>query len=329
MKKHAGENMHIVIPDDYQNVIRSLRCFPSLEPHTVTVYNDICSDEDMLAHRFADADCIVLTRERTKITASLLARLPRLKLISQTGKAGEHIDMRACTAHKVAVAEGVGSPVAPAELTWALIMASRRHLCRSVQDMKRGLWQTNIGVALRGQTLGIWSYGKIGKLIAGYGKAFGMKVLVWGGEASRQAAVADGFDAAPSKEAFFRTADVVSLHIRLNANTRGIVTLEDLRLMKPSALLVNTSRAELIAPGALVTALHEGHPGYAALDVYEREPVTDTEYALLTMPNVLCTPHLGYVEQNGYELYFDAAFRNVSDFFAGTPKNIANPEALA
>lgn len=320
--------MHIAIPDDYQDVVRSLRCFGLLKDHTVSVFHDTPSDIDTLVQRFADADCIVLTRERTKITAELLARLPSLKLLSQTGKAGEHIDMQACTVRKVAVAEGVGSPVAPAELTWALIMASRRDLCRSVEDMKAGRWQTTIGRALKGQVLGIWSYGKIGRMVAGYGKAFGMKVVVWGGEKSRQAAVEDGHEAAASKEAFFREADVVSLHIRLHPSTRGIVTLDDLRLMKTDALFVNTSRAELVAPGALETALREGRPGFAALDVYEHEPVLDPGHPLLKMPNVLCTPHLGYVERNGYELYFEAAFRNVVDFFAGTPKNIANPETL-
>jgi D-3-phosphoglycerate dehydrogenase len=293
------------------------------------VFHDTAADIDALAQRFADADCIVLTRERTKISAELLARLPKLKLLSQTGKAGEHIDMKACTAHGVAVAEGVGSPVAPAELAWALIMASRRELCRSVEDMKAGRWQTTIGRALKGQVLGIWSYGKIGRMVAGYGKAFGMKVIVWGGEKSRQAAVADGYEAAASKEAFFREADVLSLHIRLHPSTRGIVTLDDLRLMKPDALFVNTSRAELVAADALETALREGRPGFAALDVYEHEPVLNPDYPLLKMPNVICTPHLGYVERNGYELYFEAAFRNVVDFFAGTPKNIANPEALS
>jgi D-3-phosphoglycerate dehydrogenase len=321
--------MHIAIPDDYQDIVRKLRCFELLKDHTVSVFHDTAADIDALAQRFADADCIVLTRERTKISAELLARLPKLKLLSQTGKAGEHIDMKACTAHGVAVAEGVGSPVAPAELAWALIMASRRELCRSVEDMKAGRWQTTIGRALKGQVLGIWSYGKIGRMVAGYGKAFGMKVIVWGGEKSRQAAVADGYEAAASKEAFFREADVLSLHIRLHPSTRGIVTLDDLRLMKPDALFVNTSRAELVAADALETALREGRPGFAALDVYEHEPVLNPDYPLLKMPNVICTPHLGYVERNGYELYFEAAFRNVVDFFAGTPKNIANPEALS
>lgn len=321
--------MHIVIPDDYQNAIGQLNCFKLLSGQTVTVLNDSAASVDDLAEKFRDADCLVLTRERTKITRELLSRLPKLKLISQTGKAGEHIDMRACSEHKVAVAEGIGSPIAPSELTWALIMASRRNLCRSVQDMKLGLWQTNIGVALHGQTLGIWGYGKIGRLVAGYGHAFGMKVLVWGGEKSRKDALEHGYQAAASRAEFFRDADVVSLHLRLHADTRGIVTLDDLRAMKSSALLVNTSRAELLAPGALETALEEGKPGFAALDVYLQEPIFDPEFHLLQMPNVICTPHLGYVEKNGYELYFEAAFKNVVDFFAGQPKNIANSDALA
>lgn len=320
--------MHIVIPDDYQSAIGQLNCFKLLSGHTVTVLHDSAANVDELAEKFMDADCLVLTRERTKITRELLNRLPKLKLISQTGKAGEHIDMRACSERKVAVAEGIGSPIAPSELTWALIMASRRNLCRSVQDMKLGLWQTNIGVALHGQTLGIWGYGKIGRLVAGYGHAFGMKVLVWGSEKSRQAALEHGYQAAASRTEFFRDADVVSLHLRLHPDTRGIVTLDDLRAMKSSALLVNTSRAELIAPGALETALKEGKPGFAALDVYLQEPIFDPAFHLLQMPNVICTPHLGYVEKNGYELYFEAAFKNVVDFFAGQPKNIANPEVF-
>ncbi|SNS16565.1 D-3-phosphoglycerate dehydrogenase [Noviherbaspirillum humi] len=320
--------MRIAIPDDYQNVIQKLDCFSVLQGHEVTVYHDTVSDIDQLAARFADAECLVLTRERTRITAELLERLPKLKLISQTGKAGEHIDLKACTARGVAVVEGFGSPVAPAELTWALIMASRRHLVQSAQDMKQGKWQTTIGTALHGQRLGIWSYGKIGKMIAGYGKAFGMRVWAWGGEKSRQAAIADGFEAAPSREAFFRESDVISLHIRLLAATRGIVTLQDLQMMKPDALITNTSRAELIAPGALEAALSSGRPGFAAIDVYEQEPMLDPDHPLLQMPNVLCTPHLGYVEKNGYELYFGTAFRNVLDFAAGTPKNVANPEVL-
>ena len=320
--------MHIVIPDDYQDAVRQLDCFKLLSGHTVTVLHDSASDIDALAEKFKDADCLVLTRERTRITRALLDRLPKLKLISQTGKVGEHIDLRACSERKVAVTEGVGSPIAPSELTWGLIMASRRTLCRSVQDMKLGLWQTNIGVALHGQTLGIWGYGKIGRLVAGYGQAFGMKVLVWGGENSRKAALEHGYQAAATRAEFFHGADIVSLHLRLHPDTRGIVTLDDLRAMKASALLVNTSRAELIAAGALETALNEGRPGFAALDVYAEEPVLDPSFPLLRMANVLCTPHLGYVEKSGYELYFGAAFKNVVDFCAGRPKNIANPDAL-
>lgn len=320
--------MHIVIPDDYQDAVRRLDCFKLLSGHTVTVLHDSAGDIDALAEKFKDADCLVLIRERTKITRALLDRLPKLKLISQTGKVGEHIDLRACSERKVAVMEGVGSPIAPSELTWALIMASRRNLCRSVRDMKLGLWQTNIGVALHGQTLGIWGYGKIGRLVAGYGQAFGMKVLVWGGENSRKAALEHGYLAAATRAEFFRDADIVSLHLRLHPDTRGIVTLDDLRAMKASALLVNTSRAELIAPGALETALDEGKPGFAALDVYPQEPVLEPSFPLLQRANVVCTPHLGYVEKNGYELYFGAAFKNVVDFCAGQPRNIANPDAL-
>jgi D-3-phosphoglycerate dehydrogenase len=320
--------MRIVIPDDYQDAVRNLDCFKLLAGHQVTIYNDSTTDINELAVRFADADALVLIRERSTISAELLARLPNLKLISQTGKISNHLDLNACTAHGVAVAEGVGSPVAPAELAWALIMNATRQLPAAIAGMQAGRWQTNIGRALQGLTLGIWGYGKIGQRVARYAAAFDMPVLVWGSEASRQAAVAEGQQAAASREAFFEQSDILSLHLRLSASTQHLVQPADLARMKPDALLVNISRAELLVPGALEEALRQGRPGFAAVDVYEQEPIYDPGHPLLQLPNVLCTPHLGYVEQKGYELYFSKAFENVNAFAAGQPQNLANPEAL-
>ena len=321
--------MHIVIPDDYQNVIRTLDCYATLNGHQVSLYHDAVDDVQVLAERFADADALVLTRERTRIDETLLSRLPNLKLISQTGKVSSHLDVDACTRHGVAVMEGRGSPIAPAELTWALIINARRQLFPAMQAMYAGRWQVNLGQRLAGQTLGIWGYGKIGQRLARYAQAFEMPVLVWGSEASRQAALADGHQAAASREAFFAETDVLSLHLRLAPSTRHLVTAADLALMKPSALLVNTSRAELIAPGALLAALNEGRPGFAALDVFEQEPLVDPNHPLLQHPGVLCTPHLGYVEREGYELYFGDAFANVRAFFAGERCVLANPQVIA
>ncbi|MBE0649344.1 MAG: D-2-hydroxyacid dehydrogenase family protein [Bacteroidales bacterium] len=320
--------MNITIPDDYQNAVKSLDCYKLLQDHNVTVYNDTVKSIDELAERFKDAEAIVLIRERTKVTDELLSKLPKLKLISQIGKVSKHLDVNACTKHKVAVAEGVGSPIATAELTWNLIMSAWRQLPQAIEGMKKGLWQTNMGRALNGQTIGIWGYGRIGKRIASYAKAFGMEVVIWGSENSRENAVKDGFSVADTKEEFISSVDILTLHLRLSGDTRYIVKESDLALMKPDALLVNTSRAELIEPGALVNALKSGRPGFAALDVYENEPVLDKDYPLLQMPNVICTPHLGYVERNGYEFYFSQAFENILAFSKGTPVNIANPEVL-
>lgn len=320
--------MKIVIPDDYQNVVRSLDCFQRLNSFDVEVYADTVADIDELARRFADADALVLTRERTPITEALLARLPRLKLISQTGKVAGHVDVAACTRHNVAITEGFGSPVATAELTWALIMAAMRQLVPAVNGMKAGRWQTNIGDCLDGKTLGIWGYGKIGRRVARYGQTFGMDVQVWGSESSWANAAADGCRAAASKPDFFQTSDVLTLHLRLTPATRNIVQFEDLARMKPSALFVNTSRAALVAEDALHRALRGGRPGRAALDVYEQEPIYNPDYWALTLPNVLCTPHLGYVETRSYEYYFGVAFQNVVSFFNGTPENVRNPEVL-
>ena len=320
--------MHIVIPDDYQDCVRHLAAFKSLAGHQVTIYNDSVTGIDALAERFKDAEALVLTRERTVITAALLERLPKLKIISQTGKVSNHLTVADCTARGVAVAEGSGGPTATAELTWALLLASMRHIPQEVARLKSGQWQHTLGRQLKGRKLGVWAYGKIGKIVAGYGKAFGMNVWVWGREGSLAAAEADGFEAAPSRAAFFAGSEVVSLHVRLNADTRGLVTAADLALMKPDALLVNTSRAELVASGALEAALQAGRPGFAAVDVYEQEPVLGAQHPLLALSNAVCTPHLGYVEAGNYELYFGDAFSNILAFAKGEAKNIANPEVL-
>jgi len=320
--------MRIVIPDDYQDCVRRLNCFAALAGHEVTVYDDTVSDLDVLVKRFGDADAIVLTRERTAIGAELLDRLPKLRLISQTGKVSGHLDLAACTARGVAVAEGTGSTVATAEFTWALVLASRRNLVDEVNRLRAGLWQGSLGQQLGGQRLGVWSYGRIGRLVAGYGRTFGMKVWVWGREASTATAKADGFEVAPSRENLFAESDVLSLHLRLNDETRGIVTAADLARMKPTALLVNTSRARLIARDALAQALARGRPGFAAVDVYEDEPVLGANHPLLSLPNALCTPHLGYVERESYERFFGSAFDNIVKFAAGGPANLANPEAI-
>lgn len=321
--------MRIAIPDDYQDCVRGLDCYARLADHDVTVFHDNVKEIDALAARFADADAIVLTRERTVVTAALLDRLPRLRLISQTGKVAGHVDLRACTERGIAVAEGSGSGAATAELTWALMLASRRHLVSEVNRLRGGQWQGYLGQQLRGQRLGVWSYGRIGKQVAGFGKAFGMNVWVWGREGSIADARKDGFDAAPSREAFFAESDIVSLHIRLNRETEGIVDATDLARMKPTALLVNTSRAELVAPGALVAALRAGRPGFAAVDAFEREPILGADDPLLKLDNALCTPHIGFVERDNYEAYFGGAFDNINSFFAGMPANLANPEVLA
>jgi D-3-phosphoglycerate dehydrogenase len=325
--------MKIAILDDYQDAVRELDCFELLDGHDVKVFNHSTRGLGQLTARLAPFDAIVLIRERTALNRALLSKLPNLKLISQTGKVSGHIDVAAATEHGIAIAEGVGSPVAPAELAWALIMAAQRRIVPYAMNLKGGTWQTvstsqpfnTLGTVLKGRTLGIWGYGKIGKLVGGYARAFGMDVLVWGSENSRAAAVADGHAAAASREALFETADVLTVHLRLADATRGIVTAADLARMKPTALFVNTSRAELVEEGALEAALREGRPGGAALDVFENEPLP-ADSVLLKMPQVLCTPHLGYVEKDSYELYFSHAFRNLVDFFEGRCRTILNPE---
>jgi len=331
--------MNIVILDDYQDAVRKLQCASKLEPFPAKVYTNTVKGIGQLSVRLRDADVIVLIRERTHISRQLVEKLPRLKLIAQTGRVGAHVDIEACTERGIAVAEGVGSPVAPAELTWALVMTAMRRLPQYISNLKHGAWQQSgmkagsmppnfgVGMVLRGKTLGIWGYGKIGQLVAGYGKAFGMRVQVWGSPASRAKAESDGLLAAPSREALFAESDVLSLHLRLNEETFGIVQLEDLSLMKPTSLIVNTSRAELIQHDALIAGLNRGRPGFAAIDVFESEPILQG-HALLRLENCICTPHIGYVEQESYELYFGAAFDNVVNFIRGTPTNIVNPGAL-
>lgn len=320
--------MRIVIPDDYQDAVRSLACFPKLAGHSVAVFNDTVRDTDALAERFQDAEALVLIRERTPIREELLARLPLLKLVSQTGKGTAHIDLAACTRHGVAVAAGTGSPYAPAELTWGLVLAAERRIPQEVARLRAGHWQSTMGRGLRGRRLGIWGYGKIGSLVAGYGRAFGMNVLVWGRERSLSRAQADGYSLASDKQSLFEQSDVLSLHLKLTGETRGIVTAGDLARMKSDALLVNTSRAELIETGALEAALRSGRPGFAAVDVYEEEPIFGPAHPLLALENAVCTPHLGYVEKDSYENYFGQAFDQVTAFAEGRPINVVNPEVL-
>ncbi|MEP0073548.1 MAG: D-2-hydroxyacid dehydrogenase family protein [Marinomonas sp.] len=318
--------MKVAILDDYQNAVKDLSCFELLNDHDVHVFNETFVTADDLVDHLVDFDVLVLIRERTVITAELLSRLPNLKLISQTGKVSNHIDAQLCKEYGVAVAEGVGSPVAPSELCWGLIMSASRHIPAYVSHFSQDQWQQSgslgLGRVLNGSVLGIWGYGKIGQRIAQYGKAFGMKVVVWGREASRQLAQEHGFSAASSKAEFFQTADVISLHLRLNDATKACVTEDDLEQMKEGALFVNTSRAELVESGALYRVMSSSPNKQAAVDVFETEPANTQNEPLLSLPNILCTPHIGYVEQGSYELYFNIAFENVVAFANGEPKNL-------
>jgi D-3-phosphoglycerate dehydrogenase len=331
--------MNILILDDYQDAVRKLPCAERLAGHNVKVYTNTVKGIGQLAVRLKDAEILVLIRERTQFPRALLEKLPRLRLIAQTGRVGPHIDVEACTRQGIAVAEGVGSPVAPAELTWALIMAAMRRLPQYIANLKHGAWQQSglkagsmppnfgLGMVLHGKTLGVWGYGRIGKLVAGYGRAFGMDVRIWGREASRAQAAADGFAVFESRAALFAESDVLSVHLRLVDDTTGIVKAEDLARMKPTALFVNTSRAELLDDNVLITALNRGRPGMAAVDVFESEPILQG-HPLLRLENAVCTPHIGYVELDSYQLYFNAAFDNVLNYLAGSPTNIVNPQAL-
>jgi D-3-phosphoglycerate dehydrogenase len=322
--------MNVTILDDYFDTLRTLPCFAKLAGHNVTVWNDHVQDTGALAERLRDTEILVLIRERTAIRAALLERLPKLRFISQRS-VYPHIDVDACTRLGIVVSSNQHADTpsyAAAELTWGLVLAAMRRIPQEAAALKRGVWQSGVWHGLRDKTLGIYGYGRIGAVVAGYGRTFGMKVLVWARQVSRERARADGYQPAHSKAQFFEECDVVSLHLRLAEATRGIVTAEDLARMKPTALLVNTSRAGLIASGALVAALRAGRPGMAAVDVYEDEPVRDPAYPLLHMENVVCTPHLGYVTREEFEIQFSDIFDQVVAFAAGAPINVVNPEVL-
>jgi D-3-phosphoglycerate dehydrogenase len=334
--------MRIAILDDYQALSPHLDCFARLTGHEVKVFGHPARGRGQLAARLAAFDAVVLIRERSRIDAELLDRLPRLRLICQTGKVGPHLDLAACTAHGVVVTESSGYPQATAEFTWLLVLAGLRRLPAYLASLHAGRWQHSVpprahwplaglGEALHGKALGLWGYGRIGRIVAGYGRAFGMQVLVHGRAASQQAAAADGYAVVETKAELFARSDVLSLHLRLLDATRGCVTAVDLATMKPTALLVNTSRAELIQPGALAAALLAGRPGLAAVDVYEREPLAGEYWAnepLLKLPNALCTPHLGFTERQAYETLLGGAFDNLAAYAQGAPVNVANPAAL-
>src|SRR5271167_929337 len=323
--------MNISILDDYHDTLRTLSCFSKLAGHDVTIWNDHVQDVDALARRLRDTEALVLIRERTAIRAPLLERLPKLRLISQRS-VYPHIDIDACTRLGIVVSSNMhaGAPsYAAAELTWGLVLAAMREIPQQMAALKAGKWQIGVGHSLHHKTLGIYGYGRIGRVVAGYGRAFGMKVVVWAREPALAQARAEGYETAPSKAAFFADCDVISLHMRLVEATRGIVTAADLARMKPTALLVNTSRAPLIEPGALVAALRAGRPGMAAVDVYEDEPLRDTMHPLLAIPNVVCTPHIGYVSVDEYEVQFAEIFEQITAFAAGTPINVVNPEVLS
>ena len=337
MPRHRGPSiwgaahlMKIAVLDDYHDTVRTLQCFDKLSGHDVTIWNDHVQDADVLTDRLRDIEILVLIRERTKIRAPLIERLPSLKLISQRS-VYPHIDVDACTQQGVIVSSSqhAGTPsYAAAELTWGLVLAAMREIPQQMSALKSGKWQIGVGTTLRDKTLGIFGYGRIGSVVAGYGRVFGMNVLVWARAATLAQARADGYASARSKEALFEDCDVLSLHMRLVDATRHIVTAADLARMKPTALLVNTSRAPLIEPGALVDALRRGRPGLAAVDVYEEEPVLDTGHPLLGMKNVVCTPHIGYVSRDEYEVQFADIFNQISAYAAGTPINVVNPSVL-
>ena len=319
--------MNITILDDYFDSLRKLPCFRKLDGHQVTVWTDHTDDVDLLAERLKETEALVLIRERTKITSELLRRLPRLKLISQRS-VYPHIDIEACTSLGIIVSsdQHPGTPsYAAAELTWGLILSAVRQIPQQMASLKKGNWQMGVGRTLRNKTLGIYGFGRIGKVVAGYGKAFGMRVLIWASDPSRQKAMEDGlFEVAESRRQFFEDCDIVSLHLRLKPATKHIVTAKDLAVMKKGSLLVNTSRAGLIEPGALVKTLQAGRPGMAAVDVYEEEPLTDTTDPLLQMDNVICTPHIGYVSLDEYEVQFSDVFDQIIAYQHGNPINVVN-----
>ncbi len=323
--------MKVSILDDYFDTLRTLDCFAKLAGHDVTIWNDHVQDVDVLAERLRDTEGLVLIRERTQIRAPLLDRLPKLKLISQRS-VYPHIDIDSCTRLGIVVSSGQHADTpsyATAEFTWGLVIAGMRAIPQQVAAMKAGKWQIGVGQSLGGKTLGIYGYGRIGAVVAGYGKAFGMKVLVWAREPAMAKARADGYATGASKGEFFEQCDVLSLHMRLVDATRGIVKAEDLARMKPTSLLVNTSRAPLIEPNALVNALRAGRPGMAAVDVYEKEPLRDVNDPLLNLPNAICTPHIGYVTRDEYQLQFTDIFNQIVAYAAGTPTNVVNPDVMA
>jgi D-3-phosphoglycerate dehydrogenase / 2-oxoglutarate reductase len=322
--------MNVTILDDYHDTLRTLACFAKLADHKITIWNDHVQDIDILAERLKETEALVLIRERTKIRGPLLERLPRLRLISQRS-VWPHIDIDACSRLGIVVssdARGDTPSYATAELTWGLILSAVRQIPQQAAALKAGRWQTGVGTTLRGKTLGLYGWGRIAHAVADYGRAFGMNVMVWAREASRERARQEGFAVAPNKAALFEQSDVLSLHMRLVDATRHIVTAGDLARMKSTALLVNTSRAPLIEPGALVAALQAGRPGLAAVDVYEQEPLTDVADPLLLLPNVLATPHIGYVTREDYEFQFAEIFNQIVAYAAGTPINVVNPDVF-
>jgi D-3-phosphoglycerate dehydrogenase / 2-oxoglutarate reductase len=322
--------MKIAVLDDYQNAFRTLKCYPKLSGHEVVVFTDTETDLGKLAEKLKDADAVVLTQQRSSFPRALIEKLPRLKLIGQTGRAATHVDLDACTEKGIVVsAGGLGNSNNTAELTWGLILAALRNIPLEVKRLKEGYWQSTLGTGIGGKTLGVYAYGKIGSIVAAVGKAFDARVVCWGREGSTGRAQAAGFEVAKSREEFFAEADILSLHLPLNKDTRGIVSRDDLARMKPTALIVNVSRAGLIAPGALVEALRAGRPGMAAVDVYEQEPVIGADHPLLKMDNVTCTPHLGYVTREGYEEYYGVVVDDILTFAAGKPQNVLNPAAIA
>jgi D-3-phosphoglycerate dehydrogenase / 2-oxoglutarate reductase len=322
--------MKIAVIDDYQNAFRTLKSYPKLSEHEVVVFTDTETDIGKLADRLKDADAVVLTQQRSSFPRVLIERLPKLKLIGQTGRAATHVALDACTEKGIVVsAGGTGNSNATAELTWGLILSALRNLPFEVKRLKEGHWQSTLGIGVNGKTLGIYAYGKIGSIVAAAGKAFGARVVCWGREGSTGRAKAAGFEVVESREDFFARSDILSLHLPLNKDTQAIVTRDDLARMKPTALIVNPSRAGLIAPGALVEALKAGRPGMAAVDVYEREPVIGADHPLLKMNNVTCTPHLGYVTREGYEEYYAVVVDDILAFAAGKPQNVLNPQAIA
>ena len=318
--------MKIAVIDDYQDAFRTLRCFGKLEGHEVLVYNDTEKDPARLAERLKDAEAVILTQARSPMPCALIERLPNLRLISQTGRSTGHIDIAACTEHGVVIsAAGFATPHPTAELTWGLIFAALRHIPYEVKRLREGHWQSTLGVCVKGKTLGIFAYGRIGSLVAHVGRAFGARVICWGRKGSLARANEAGYEVAQSRSTFFTECDILSLHIPLNTDTRGIVTGEDLARMKPTALIVNTSRACVIAEGALVEALKAGRPGFAAVDVFEDEPVIGAAHPLLKMDNVIATPHLGYVERENYELYYGLVVDQILAYAGGHPPTCSTP----